>query len=206
MAVNKSDFKMTDEQKVLFDALKPLQREVALNSLSGMNDIDSYKASSGKAKTDKAMRVSVSQILANHNVKTFLDSMKAAAVSSAVMSREEMLERLSMLSRVSINDLIEWAEIDAETKDGEPIKQSVWMVKASAMQDPVKMAAIAELAATKDGIKIKTHSNLAAMNQLADLAGYKAANKLDLTSLGKSMAPKDASDLSDEELARIISG
>jgi len=42
------------------------------------------------------------------------------------------------------------------------------------------------------------------MNQLADLAGYKAASKLDLTSLGKSMAPKDPSELTDEELAKII--
>ena len=137
-------------------------------------------------------------------MKAFLDSMKAAAVSDAVMSRQEMMERLSTFSRVGLNDLIEWAEIDAETIEGEPIKQSVWMVKPSVMQDPVKMQAIAELAATKDGIKIKTHSPLAAMNQLADLAGYKAASKHDITSLGKSMAPISPADLTDEELARII--
>lgn len=184
------DFKMTDEQKALFDALTPLQREIALNSLSGMNDIDSYKASSGKAKTVKAMEASVFQILGNHRVKAFLDSMKAAAVSDAVMSREEMMVRLSLLSRTGINDLIEWAEIDAETVEGEPIKQSVWMIKPSAMQDPIKMSAIAELAATKDGIKIKTHSQLAAMNQLADLAGYKAASKHELSNPDGSLQQK----------------
>ncbi len=198
------DFKMTAEQKMLFDALTPLQQKVCVNSLSGLSNIDSYIKAGGKGKTQAARENSASQIFSKLEVKAFLDSMKAAAVSSAVMSRQEMMERLSTFSRVGLNDLIEWAEIDAETVDGEPIKQSVWMVKPSAMQDPIKMSAIAELAATKDGIKIKTHSQLAAMNQLADLAGYKAASKLDLTSLGKSMAPKDPRELTDEELAKII--
>lgn len=162
------DFKMTDHQKELFDKLKPLQREVALNSISGMNDIDSYKASSGKAKTEKAMRVCVSQILANLNVKAFLDSMKAAAVSSAVMSRQRMLEDQTMIADIGR------ARIPTMTLE--------------------------ELTEHKSAFDIK----LKAHNQIAELAGYKAAEKLDLTSLGKSMAPKDPSELTDEELAKII--
>lgn len=175
-----TDFKMTDEQKALFNALTPLQQKVCINIVSGMSNIDAFMTANKKIKDRVTGEASVSRMLRDVKVSAYLDSMKAAAVSDAVMSRQEMMERLSTFSRVGLNDLIEWADIDAETSEGEPIKQSVWMVKPSVMQDPVKMQAIAELAATKDGIKIKTHSPLAAMNQLADLAGYKKPTEINL--------------------------
>lgn len=202
---SKPSYVMTDHQKLLFDKLKPLQKEIALNSISGMNDIDSYRASKGKARTESAQRASASEILTNPNVLAFLDSMTEAKVSDAIMSRDEMAERLSNLSRVDMNDLIEWQQIETEDDeddedDGEPITQSMWRIKDSAMQDPLKMAAISELAATKDGIKIKQHSPLASMNQLADLMGYKAATKFDHSSKDGSMSPKgrDLSDFYDD--------
>lgn len=183
----KEQFKMTEEQKALFDKLTALQQQIALNSISGMSDIDSYKNSSGKAKTIKAMEASVSQILSNHKVVAFLDAMKEVAVNNAIMSREEMMERLSNIGRVSINDLVEWGSYTVTDDNGEKAKQSVWAVKESAMQNPEAMATISELSAGKDGIKIKQHSPLAAMKQLAELAGYEApkqievANKEELT-------------------------
>lgn len=145
---------MTEEQKALFDKLKPLQREVALNSLSGLNDIDSYKASSGKAKTEESMRVCANQILTNINVMAFLDSMKAAAVSDAVMSRERMLELQSQI-----------ADIDSER-----------LVNMS----------LEELSELKGALEIK----LKAMNQLAELAGYKAASKHELSNPDGSLQQK----------------
>lgn len=147
-------FKMTSEQKRLFDALTTLQQEVCLNSLSGMNDIDSYKASSGKASTVKAMEASVSQILGNHKVKAFLDSMKAAAVTSAVMSRERMLELQSQI-----------ADIDSAR---------------------IANMSLEELSELKGALDIK----LKAMNQLADLAGYKAASKHELSNPDGSLQQK----------------
>jgi len=98
-------FEMNDEQKALFDVLTTLQQEIALSSLSGMNDINSYKASSGKASTVKAMEASVSQILGNHKVARFLDSMKAVVVNDAIMTRVEMLESLTKLATLSGEDL-----------------------------------------------------------------------------------------------------
>lgn len=171
---------MTPEQKELFDGLTRLQQEIALNSIKGMSDIDSYKASSGKAKKEETMRASVSEILTNPKVKAFIDAMNQEAVNDAVMSRQEMMERLSQFGRTNLNDLVEWAEIESEGDDGEPIKQSLWRIKPSAMQDPDKMAAISELNASKEGIKIKTHSQLAAMQQLAKLAGYDAPTELNV--------------------------
>ena len=42
----------------------------------------------------------------------------------------------------------------------------------SALQDPDKLAAISELTATKDGPKIKLHSPLAAIKQIAEMQGW----------------------------------
>ena len=86
------DFKMNEEQQGLFENLTPLQKEIALNSISGMNDIDCYKNSNGKAKTENTMRASVSEILINPNVKAFINSMAEHIVNPAIMSRNEMLE------------------------------------------------------------------------------------------------------------------
>ncbi|MGJ0580703.1 terminase small subunit, partial [Xenorhabdus bovienii] len=80
---------LTDEQKVLFDALTKLQQKFALGILKGLSQIDAYKQAGYKAKTDESARASASEILTNLNVKTFLDAMNQEAVSDAVMSRQE---------------------------------------------------------------------------------------------------------------------
>ena len=172
---------LTEEQKLLFDDLTRLQQEIVTNSISGMKDIDAYKASSGKAKTIKAMESSVSEILGNPKVKAFRDSMAESALTNAVMTKQEVLERLSNLARVNMSDLIEFATVASTDDEGQPIQQSTWQFKDSALQSDLSMASIAEVAATKDGFKIKQHSPLAAMKQLSDLAGYNTPTQVDST-------------------------
>lgn len=165
-------FKMNKEQKALFEALTPLQKEISLNSISGMNDIDSYKASSGKAKSLQSMEASVSRTLSNVKVKSFIESMQEHIVNPAIMSRNEMLVRLSGLARTNMSDLIEWRTELSTDDEGQPVEQSLWSIKESAVLDPVKAASIAEVTAGKEGFKIKQHSPLAAMKQLAEMEGY----------------------------------
>lgn len=204
-------FEMNEEQQRLFEMLTPLQKEVSLNSIAGMTDIDAYKASRGKAKTLNTMRASVSEILINPNVVAFKRSMTEHIVNPAIMSRNEMMERLSGLARTNMSDLITWG-VQGDTGDyreGEEIEdgiddpqyqepQSVWVIKPSALQDPIKVASIAEVTASKEGIKIKQHSPLAAMKQLAELAGYNAAQKVEhsgavaVTSIDLNASPEEA--------------
>lgn len=86
--------KMTDEQKALFDKLTTLQQEVALNAVSGMSDIDCYRKSSGKAVSDSAQRASVSEILANHNVSSFINSVRSVVIEKALCTTEDIVRRL----------------------------------------------------------------------------------------------------------------
>ncbi len=100
-------FEMTDIQKALFGKLTSLQKEIALNSIAGMNDIDAYKASKGKAKTISAMESSASEILRNPEVDAFIASMVNTVVNPAIMSRDEMLAELSVIAGVVTPDLTE---------------------------------------------------------------------------------------------------
>jgi phage terminase small subunit len=64
------------------------------------------------------------------------------------------------------------------------------------------MNVIEEVSTGKDGLKFKRTSKLAAMKQLAELAGYEAPKITDLTSSDGSMTPRQ---MSDAELMKIAS-
>lgn len=174
---------MTPEQKALFDQLTELQQRTSINVLAGMTQRAGYYAAGGTSKSDDVADATASELLSNPKVRAFMDAMKEAAVSEAVMGRQEALEKLSLLARTDLKDLVEFGdyELGTDSETGDPIIQASWKIKPSAMQDPKQMAAIAELSATKDGVKIKTHSPLAAIKQLADMQGWNAAQKIDST-------------------------
>lgn len=186
-------FEMNENQKALFDALTSLQKEISLNSISGMNDIDAYKKSKGKAKTVKAMEASVSQILSNRKVKDFIESMASHIVNPFIMSRDEMMQELTLVARTNSNDLIEWGYRDVETINKETgktevVPQAYWTLKASDEINPEHMSAIEEVSTGKDGLKFKRTSKLAAMKQLAELAGYEAPKQIEVTE-SESLTP-----------------
>lgn len=174
---------MTPEQKALFDQLTELQQRTAINVLAGMSQRQGYYAAGGTAENDNAADAIASRMLSDARVRAYMDAMKEAAVSEAVMTRTEALEKLSALARTDLKDLVEFGEYElgSDPESGEPIIQSSWRIKPSALQDPTKMAAISELTASKEGIKIKTHSPLTAIKQLADMQGWDAAKKVDTT-------------------------
>tara|TARA_R100000951_G_scaffold62227_1_gene52241 strand:- start:19949 stop:20554 length:606 start_codon:yes stop_codon:yes gene_type:complete len=187
-------FEMNDNQKALFDVLTPLQKEISLNNISGMNDIDAYKNSKGKAKKEQTMRASVSEILTNPNVKAFIGSMASHVVNPAVMSRDEMMEELSLVARTNSNDLIEWGyrdvkKLNKDTGEEEIVQQSYWTLKGSDEIKPEHMAAIEEVTVGKEGLKFKRTSKLSAMKQLAELGGYNAASKHEHSSPDGTMSP-----------------
>lgn len=153
---------MTPEQKKLFEALTPLQQKVCTNVLSGMSNIDSYKAAGGKAKTKASQEAATSELLSHLKVKAFLDSMKESAVNSAIMSRQEMMETLTRLSRVNL-----------------PLKKDGTLELTSL--SPEQMEALEQVQIAESGIKAKNYSKLAAMKQLAELAGYNEKQRVELS-------------------------
>lgn len=194
---------MTPEQKALFDELTELQQRTATGVLAGMTQRAAYFAAGGKADTNDSADSSASQILSNLKVKAFMDSMKVQAVSDAIMGRDEMLARLSLFARKGVKDIVRFdtAVIGKNMETGEDVKQTGWFIPDSILQSEEDLSIISELEVGKFGPKIKTHSSLQAMAQIAKLMGYEAPGKLELTGKdGQPIKTQEVKDLTDEEL------
>ena len=119
------------------------------------------------------------------------------------MTREEALKRLSKMGRTSITDIAEFSNsVVGEDEDGQPVYQAVWSFRNSTLQDPDAMSAIAELTTGKDGIKLKMHDPKAAIKQLAEMQGWEAPKKSEVSGPGGgpvktetvAMTPQEAAD------------
>jgi phage terminase small subunit len=134
-------------------------------------------------------------------VQAFLKSVQGEIVDEAIMTREEALKRLSKMGRTSIADIAEFSNsIVGEDDDGNPVFQAVWSFKDSALQDPDAMSAISELTTGKDGIKLKMHDPKAAIKQLAEMQGWDAPKKTELT--GKDGGPLNQVTYTAEDYAK----
>lgn len=185
---------MNDNQKALFNALTPLKQKVALNKIAGMKPADAHREAGGTCKNESNRYKLASEILINPDVVAFIDSMANHIVNPAIMSRDEMMEELSLVARTNSNDLIEWGyrdvkKLNKDTGEEEIVPQSYWTLKSSDEINPEHMAAIEEVTVGKEGLKFKRTSKLSAMKQLAELGGYNAASKHEHSSPDGTMSP-----------------
>lgn len=183
---------MTPDQKYLFDQLTALQQRVATGVLSGMSQRQAYIMGGGTATEENSIDATASELLSNPKVTAFMDAMKIEAVNAAIMTRNEAMEKLTTLARTDLKDLVDFGsyELGTDEESGNPIIQASWKIKPSALQDPKQMAAISELTASKDGIKIKTHSPLDAIKQLSKMQGWETPQVIDHKSSDGTMTPK----------------
>ncbi len=102
---------LTEEQLELFSKLTPLQKKIATHTIEGMKPAEAHKAAGGKCKTEANRKDLASQILSNPRVKEFLDSTikpkEVSALSGAIMSRQEALERLTKIATTNVEDLVQ---------------------------------------------------------------------------------------------------
>ncbi len=171
-------------------SLTPKQERFCLAYLETGNASEAYRrAYDAENMKPSTIHSRAYELLDNSEIAARLEELNRSAVTSAVMSRTEALEKLSALARTDLKDLVEFGEYElgSDPESGAPIIQTSWRIKSSALQDPVKMAAISELTAGKEGIKIKTHSPLTAIQQLAKMQGWEAAQKFEHT--GKNGGP-----------------
>ena len=172
---------LTEKQKALFDAMTKLQQKFALGIIKGLNQTDAYKQAGGKA-TGENLRKAAYQIATNIDVLAFIEEMNKEAITDAVMTKQEALERLSSLGRTSLFDLAEFKNSQVgEDENGQPVFQATWSFKDSALIKPEHLAAIAELTTGPQGIKVKLHDPKAAIKQLAELQGWEPPVKSEVS-------------------------
>lgn len=186
---------MTPEQLALFEAMTPLQQRMCsvLIDNPGLSQRQAYILAEGKAKTESAQDTSACEIMNNPQVVAFMDSVRKQAISKKIMDREEAMEILSALSRGKLTDIVKFhtANIGKDLETGADVNQTVWEINEGLQEsDPDKLIIISELEVGKFGPKIKTHSKIAAIQQLAKMQGWEAAQKVDHSSSDGTMSPK----------------
>lgn len=164
------------------------QEKFCLAYLKTGNASEAYRRSYAcKSMKPETINRTAKELLDNPKITARLEELNKKAVTDAVMTRQEALERLSSIARIDLADLVEFGSHEMGEEDGKPVIQTTWKIKDSILQDPNKLAAITELSAGRDGIKIKTHSPLQAVQQLAKMQGWESATKHELS--GPNGAP-----------------
>lgn len=193
--------KMTDEQKILFDNMTSKQQACALKRLEdhSASNGEIYKRATGRYNiTNDSARVYGYKILNHPDTVAFLDTFNIESSNESIMSREEMMLRLTNIARHQITDVVQIINPEQQLMDmvtGEIYEgQSAWSVRADA-----DTSLITELSKGKDGLKVKTHSAVDAMKQLAAMQGFNAPTKTEISGPGGS--PVQTHELSDEEFA-----
>lgn len=192
-------------------ALTAKQEAFCIAYLDTGNATEAYRRAYNSEKMKAtSMSANAGKLMADTRIALRIEQLKTMARTKAVMTRQEALERLSRIGRTSLADLIEWRTADlGEDDDGNAVRQTGWHIKDSVAQDPQKMELIAELSTGRDGVKIKTHSQLQAIQQLAKMEGWESAAKHEVTGAnGGAIETKstiDISKLSTTALAEIMS-
>lgn len=195
---------MTDSTEDLANVLTRLQKSFAINLANpNMSQRQALKAAGSKIKTDDAMDAAASRMLADVRVRAFYDSLVKQAETSAVMTREEALERLSNVAKVTIKDVCDFRNVELEPdRDGNKVFQTVWTMKNSEDIPHEIAAAIKSVTITQHGPKLELYDSAQSIKQLCDMQGWNAPKKSEIT--GKDGGPLQVHEMSDTELKEII--
>lgn len=192
-------------------ALTAKQEAFCLAYIETGNASEAYRrAYNCKNSKPSSINVNACKLLADTNVQQRVSALKTRVQTDSIMTRQEALERLSRIGRTSLSDLIEWRTAElGDDEDGNAVRQTGWHVKDSVAQDPKKMELIAELSTGRDGVKIKTHSQLQAIQQLAKMEGWESAAKHEIAGVNggpiETKSSIDITKLSTAALAEIMS-
>lgn len=176
---------MTPEQKQLADKLTNLQLQTVLGVVAGKSQRQAYYDAGGKADNDNAADAIVSRMLGDAKVKALYDSLMADAVTDAVLTRSEAMERLTLMATTQITDILDFETVTVKKlgKDGEEeeAEETIWRMRNSEDVLPRARAAIKSVTITKQGPKIEMYDAKAAMELLGKWQGWEAPTKVDNT-------------------------
>lgn len=201
---------LTQKQKAVAARCTPFEREFVFKWIAMGCDpkrgVEALLAAYGDAPPDlpeASLKKKVKRLTEKQSVNDFIDVIREHSIHHAIMEKEEAQILLSFRARAHIADALEWSEyIAGYNDDGEPVYQTAWRLK-NAEDMPVYMrCAIKSLAVTADGKpKMELHDSIAALRLLAEIKGWKAPVRNEVT--GKDGAPLDQI-ASEEELKALL--
>lgn len=195
------------EVAALGEDLTSLQRMTVINVVSGkMSNRAAYYAAGGKAKSPEVADAVVARLLGMAKVKAYYDALLGCMEKTAIMTREEALEMLSRMARTTVKDVASFRSAQVgEDENGSPVYQTVWEFVDDGDLAEEHAPAIQEIGAGPQGLKFKLHSQAQAIKQLADMEGWNAPRKTELTGKdGKPLAIAATVDVSAPEIAEAL--
>jgi phage terminase small subunit len=196
---------LTDEQISSYGKLTKLQQGVALNSLHGMKPADAHREAGGKCKNEANRYKLAGEILIKPDVVAFMTGLKqdpAPDIALAVMSRDQMLQDLTIIANATIGDVVNFSNIGRELMDietGEMVPdQSTIYIKSLSDIKPEHQCLIKGVKQTKNGLELILHDSMTARKQIADMCGYNAPIKSELT--GANGGPISIAELTNDDL------
>lgn len=123
---------------------------------------------------------SVYKMLQMEHCQELFQALRDFDLYDGILTRAEAMRILSDMARTNIGDLVNFEESQVgEDENGDPVYQSTWSFKDSANLSDAQKRSISELMSTKEGLKIKMHDQKSAIKQLAEMAGWDAAKKIE---------------------------
>lgn len=182
---------LTAAQKAVAAKCSPLEREFVMRWIAYGCDpthaAQALKEALGNAykpgTTAAALQRRVNRIQLKQTVNDFIDIVRQHSIHTAIMEKEEAQLRLSFKARTSMDDVLEWSEyIAGHDDDGNPIYQTAWRLKNLNEMPPHVQASIKSVSVDASGRpKIELYDSIAALRLLADIKGWKAPDKKELT-------------------------
>ncbi len=172
-------------------------REIA----KGASQREAY-ANAGYEGDERSMDANAARLIADDRVAIRVQEIQAAAAKRAEVTIERTLLELAKIGYSDIRKAVRWGEgIVIKDVDGnEAISNGVAMLDSAEIDDDTA-AAIAEVAQTRDGIKIKFHDKLGALEKIGKHLGMFVDRH---EHSGKDGGPIETRELSPLEAARRL--
>ena len=172
-------------------------REIA----KGASQREAY-ANAGYEGDEGSMDANAARLIADDRVAIRVEEIQAAAAKRAEITIERTLLELAKIGFADIRKAVRWGEGIAikDAEGNEAISNGFAMLDSAEIDDDTA-AAIAEVAQTRDGIKIKFHDKLGALEKIGKHLGM-FVDRHEHT--GKDGGPIETVELSPLEAARRI--
>jgi phage terminase small subunit len=199
---------MNEQQRAIFDGFSKLTQGMVLAKIKDptMTDHEAYMVAGGTAKSYDAQRAGAYEILTNPHVRNFIAGYTTERITTSIISRERMLEGLSVIAESSITDVMDLVHVDDElmnTSTGELFTdiETVSIKKLSDIK-PEHRRLIKSIKNTKYGVEVTLHDPIAAQKMIAEMCGYNAPTKQEIT--GRDGGPIEHRDVPDEALEQKL--
>lgn len=140
-------------------------------------DGNGKKAAIAAGYSPKGAEVAASRLLSHVKVQQALAEARQALVAVSGVTPEWVLEQLKLMATLDIREVVQWeseaVDVAMDPNTGQPILKIDNRVRLTNSADltPAAAAAIAEVAHTKSGLKVKKHDRLAVLRTIGQMLG-----------------------------------